>query len=108
MRKLYSLLAMTLFASGVVLAADVKTITGDGKCAKCALKETDECQNVIEVEEDGKTVKYYMAKNDAAKAYHKSSGICSKTVKTTVTGEVKEEDGKKVITATKVEKAESK
>jgi hypothetical protein len=103
MRKLYTLLAMTLFASGIALAGDVKTITGEGKCAKCALSETDECQNVIEVEEDGKTVKYYMAKNDVAKGYHKT--VCTKTVKTTVTGEVKVEDGKKVITATKVEKA---
>jgi hypothetical protein len=101
MRKFYTLLAATLFC-GVAVAADV-TITGEGKCAKCALSETDECQNVIEVEENGKTVKYYMAPNKVAKAYHGT--VCKKTVKTTVTGEVKEEDGKKVITASKVEKA---
>ena len=36
-------------------AADGKEVTvkGDGKCAKCALKETDECQNVIQTKEDG-------------------------------------------------------
>lgn len=103
MRKFYSLLAMTVICSGVVFAADTKTITGDGKCAKCALKETDSCQNVIEVEEGGKTVKYYLAHEGASKKYHGT--ICSKTVKTTATGDVKEENGKKIMTATKVEKA---
>ena len=59
---------------------------------------------MVSVEENGKTVKYYLAKNDVSNAYHKSSGICTGTVKTKVTGEVKEEDGKKVITADKIEK----
>ena len=103
MRKLYALLAMTVFASGVVLAADPVTITGEGKCAKCALGETKTCQNVIEVEENGKTVKYYLAHEGASKKYHGT--VCKATVKTTATGEVKEEDGKKIMTATKVEKA---
>ena len=40
------------------------TITGDAKCGKCALKETDKCQNVIEVEKDGKKTTYYLSKND--------------------------------------------
>jgi hypothetical protein len=92
MRKLYAVLAVTVISSGLVLAAETKTITGEGKCAKCALKETKTCQNVIEVEEDGKTVKYYLAHEGASKKYHG-------------TGEVEEKDGKKVMTATKVEKA---
>jgi hypothetical protein len=103
MRKFYAILAVTVISSGVVLAVDVKTITGEGKCAKCALKETDKCQNVIQVEEGGKTVNYYLAQNKVAKAYHKT--VCTATVKTTATGEVEEKDGKKVITATKVEEA---
>ena len=103
MRKLFTLLAATVFCSGVVLAAEVITITGEGKCAKCALKEQDKCQNVIEVEEAGKTVKYYLAPNKVAKAYHKT--VCTTTVKTTATGEVETKDGKKVLTATKVEEA---
>jgi hypothetical protein len=101
MQKFYSLLAVALFC-GVAVAADV-TITGEGKCGKCALKETDECQNVIEVEENGKTVKYYLADNKTSQDYHKN--VCKKTVKTTVTGEVKEEKGKKILTASKIEKA---
>jgi Family of unknown function (DUF6370) len=101
MRKLFTLMAATVFCSGVVLAAEVITVTGEGKCAKCALKETDKCQNVIEVEEGGKTTTYYLAPNKVAKAYHKT--VCTTTVKTKATGEVEEKDGKKVLTATKVE-----
>jgi hypothetical protein len=104
MRKYLSLLAAAAFCSGVAIAADVVTITGEGKCAKCALKETEKCQNVVEVEEGGKTVKYYLAPNATAKAYHKN--VCTTTTKTKVTGEVEEKDGKKVITATKVEKVD--
>jgi dihydroxyacid dehydratase/phosphogluconate dehydratase len=32
-------------------AADEKTITGDGMCAKCELKETKSCQNAVKVKE---------------------------------------------------------
>ncbi len=103
MRKLYSLLAVTVICSGVVLAADAITVTGEGKCAKCALKESDKCQNVIQVEEGGKTTNYYLAPNKVAKAYHKT--VCQATVKTTATGEVTEKGGKKILTATKIEEA---
>ena len=38
-----------------------KTITGEAKCGKCMLKETDKCQTVIQVEnKNGKTVNYYL------------------------------------------------
>jgi len=104
MRKFFTLLAVTVVCSGVVLAADAITITGEGKCAKCALKETDKCQNAIQVEEGGKTTTYYLAPNSVAKAYHKT--VCQTTVKTTATGEVKEENGKKILTATEVKKAD--
>src|ERR1039457_5115155 len=50
-----------------------KTITGEAKCAKCMLKETDKCQTVIQVEgKNGKTVKYYLADNDVSKAFHEN------------------------------------
>lgn len=103
MRKLFSLLAATVLCSGVVLAAEVMTITGEGKCAKCALKETDKCQNVIQVEEGGKTTSYYLARNKVANAYHKT--VCTTTVKTTATGDVTEKDGKKILTATEIKEA---
>ena len=92
-------------ATPILLAADKEvTITGDGKCAKCALKETDSCQNVIQAKEDGKTVNYYLAKNDVAKDFH--SNICKETKKVKATGTVKEVDGKKEFTASKIELAE--
>ncbi len=103
MRKLYALLAGVVICSGVVYAADAVTITGEGKCAKCSLNETKTCQNVIEVEEAGKTVKYYLVHDGASKKYHGT--VCKATVKTTATGEVEEKDGKKVMTVTKIEKA---
>ena len=103
MRKTLSTLIVTIACSGFLYAADSVTVTGEGRCGKCSLKETAKCQNVIEVTENGKTVKYYMADNKTAKDYHKT--VCTKTVKTTATGTVEEQDGKKVMTASKIEEA---
>jgi len=91
---------------------DVKpvTMTGDGVCAKCTLKEAKSCQNVLVVREGGKEVKYYLAKNKVANDFHHDSGICSATkdvpIRTTAIGTVKEQGGKKVLTATKIKLAE--
>jgi len=103
------LLALTSFL-GLMLtvsafAADKKevTLTGEGKCAKCALHETDKCQNVIQLQEDGKTVNYYLAQNKISKEFHEN--LCKAPQKITVTGTVKEKDGKKTLTASKIELA---
>ena len=83
------------------------TIKGEAKCAKCALKEADKCQTVIEAEgKDGKKVTYYLADNDAAKSFHKN--VCSAAKQVTATGTVKEAHGKKELTVTKIEVAEAK
>jgi len=103
MRKLLAALVLTLTTTGLLYAAETKTITGEGKCGKCSLKETAKCQNVIEVTDDGKTTKYYMADNKVAQGYHKT--ICTKTVKTTATGTVEEKDGKMIMTATEIKEA---
>ena len=80
------------------------TITGEGKCGKCALKETEKCQNVIQVEnKKGKTVSYYLVKNDVSDKFHKN--VCTETKKVTATGTVKTVDGKREFTATKIELA---
>ena len=79
------------------------TVTGEGKCAKCSLKKADKCQNVIETKEDGKKVTYWLAKNETSNNFH--DNICKETKKVTATGTVKEEDGKKVLTASKIELA---
>ena len=101
MRKL---LAVAILFSGLTLiarAAEEKTITGDGLCAKCALKETAKCQNAVQVEEGGKKVTYYVADNDISKKFHKN--ICQSTEKVKITGTVAEVEGKMTITASKME-----
>jgi len=78
------------------------TITGDAKCAKCILKEADKCQTVIQTEaKNGKMVSYYLADNDVAKNFH--DNVCKEAKKVTATGTVKNVDGKREFTATKIE-----
>src|SRR5688572_22834326 len=86
-------------------AADEKaeTIKGEGKCAKCALKETKECQNAIQVEKEGKKTTYYLVENKVSKDFHEN--LCKGSKKVTAVGSVKEVDGKKQLTATKIELA---
>jgi len=102
-------LFMALSAAGLLLLtgtsntwAEGKTVTvsGEGKCAKCSLKETDSCQNVIQTKEDGKTVTYYLTKNDVADKFHKN--VCKGTKQVTAKGTVKEVNGKKELTATEI------
>jgi hypothetical protein len=78
------------------------TLTGMCVCAKCVLHETKECQNVLQVQKDGKTVNYYLAQNDISKAFH--DNICTTDgEKATATGTVSEKDGKQVMTVSKIE-----
>jgi hypothetical protein len=113
MKKLKLLIALlaglAIAGASTALAADEVTITGNMVCGKCALHETEKCQNVVQVLEDGKTVNYYLKDNDISKAEH--GAICKgDPEKVTVTGKVKEKDGKKLLTATKIEvvKADAK
>ena len=77
------------------------TIKGEGKCAKCALKETEKCQNAIQVEKDGKKTTYYLVQNDMSKKFH--SNLCKESKKVTATGTCKKVDGKLELTVTKLE-----
>ena len=114
MRKVLMLAAVGVLFSGVsaLLAADGEkvTITGDGMCAKCALKETKSCQNVVIEDKDGKKTTYYLKHEGESKKKHGSLGFCMASkdnpVKVKVTGTVEETDGKKVMTAEKIEKVE--
>jgi len=103
LKLMIALLAGLAIASATTaLAADPVTITGNMVCAKCTLHETDTCQNVVQVTEDGKTVNYYLKDNDISKAAH--APICKgDPEKVTVTGTVKEKGGKKTLTPTKIE-----
>jgi Family of unknown function (DUF6370) len=87
-----------------VLAADTSdvTLTGTMVCGKCKLHETSKCQNVLQVEKDGKTVNYFLSQNKVSKDFH--SNICQNDgEKVTVTGTVKEKGGKEVMSAAKIE-----
>jgi hypothetical protein len=84
-----------------------RTITGEAKCAKCALKESDKCQTVIETKNNsGQTVKFYVADNEVAKKFHDQ--ICEGPKKVTATGTVKRVDGKREVTLTKIEVVKEK
>src|SRR5258708_30888851 len=104
MRKLVPMLAMTAVfscVSLVVFAAEVKTIVGEGQCAKCSLKQTPSCQNAVIVDEGGKKVTYYLEQNKVAKAFHKN--VCTDIKKVKATADVQDKDGKMVMTATEIE-----
>src|SRR4051812_4779831 len=79
------------------------TISGEGKCAKCSLKEADKCQSVIQTQENGKPVTYYLTENKLSKDFHEN--VCKEPAKVNATGKVKEENGKKMLTVSKIELA---
>ena len=97
-------MVLAVAATRIAAADETVTITGEGKCAKCTLKETKECQNVIQSEKDGKKVTYYLVDNDVSKKFH--GKLCSETKKLKATGTVKDEYGKMRLTASKIEPAE--
>lgn len=96
------LFAAALIAASSAFAAEKEvTLTGAGQCAKCSLGKTSSCQNAIVVKKDGKEEVYLMAANAVSKAFHE--GICSDVKSIKVTGVVKEVDGQKEITPSKIE-----
>ena len=105
--KLLLVLAAGLFLATFAqraLADDTNqvTLTGMMVCGKCKLSETKTCQNVLQVEKDGKTVNYYLTQNKVSKDMH--SDVCKNDgEKVTITGTVKEKDGKQMMTASKIE-----
>jgi predicted hydrolase (HD superfamily) len=104
MKKIASIIALVGLLAVPALAADKEiTVTGLGQCAKCALHETDKCQNTIQTEEHGKKVTYYLAENDVSKDFH--DNICKKSEKITATGVVSQKDGKKILTVSKIKEA---
>ena len=117
MRKLVPVLALVAALGGwssIGRADDGEKVTLEGmaQCAKCALKEKDECQNVLIVTRDGQETKYYLAQNELAKSMHTKAGFCSAKKgtgpKVKVVGTCKDQDGKKVGTAETIEKLDPK
>jgi hypothetical protein len=77
------------------------TITGTMVCGKCTLHLTQECQNVVQVQKDGKTINYFLTQNDVSKDAH--DPVCGDgSEKVTVTGTVTEKDGQETMTPTRI------
>jgi uncharacterized protein DUF6370 len=97
MKKILS--AVTLFAALSMTAfAETETIKGEAVCTKCELHQSAKCGTAIRMA-DG-TI-YTAVNNSVAKDFH--STVCKAPAKVEATGEVKDKDGKKTITLTKIE-----
>jgi hypothetical protein len=97
-----SIAGLMLSASNAFAADKEVTISGEGQCAKCSLKKADACQNVIVAKEEGKEVVYWLAKNKVANDFH-GKNLCQGTKKVKAVGTVKEVEGKKEFTISKIE-----
>jgi Family of unknown function (DUF6370) len=107
MRKVVSAAVAVLLAlacCAVAGAADVSvTLEGNIVCAKCTLKVegVDQCQSVLLVKNTaGKDTQYWLARNAVAEAF---GDVCTDIKPVTVTGSIKEKDGRKWIVATKID-----
>ncbi len=98
---------MMLSVAAVALAAPVfaadDTFKGEMVCAKCYLNKPDakECQDVLLVKDGGATTEYYITKN---KVSEESGEACTQAIPAVVIGTVKETDGRKWLTASKITK----
>jgi len=105
MKKLFiTLLATAALVLPATVRAESKgkaiTVSGEGACAKCALHQTDKCQNTITVEKNGKKTVYYLADNKVSKGFH--GEICKESKQVTATGTCKKEGDKLVLTVSKI------
>lgn len=80
------------------------TLTGQVMCAKCGLKKTSACQDVLVVAGDKGNAEYYIVKNDVAKTF---GHVCRSQKQAKVTGSVAEKDGQKWLTPTAMEEVKS-
>jgi hypothetical protein len=98
---LAGLAAASLTTTAYAADKDV-TITGTALCAKCALHKSDKCETVLQTTKDGTMVTYWLTGKEAKDFHH---NICSsdKGEQVTVTGTVKEKDGKEMLKVAKIE-----
>jgi hypothetical protein len=98
------ILSLAAAALAVPAFAADETFKGEMVCAKCYLKKPDakECQDVLLVKDAaGSTTEYYITKNDVAK---EAGEACTQAIPAVVLGTVKDTDGRKWLTATKITK----
>jgi hypothetical protein len=95
------LLAAILTSCSTSHPSDQVTMTGTMVCAKCKLHVATSCQNVLQVDQGGQTVNYFLVQNDVSKNFH--NNICMNDgEKATVTGTVEEKDGQEQLTASNI------
>ena len=82
---------------------EVVTLAGTGECAKCAMKQSADCRNVVICHLDGKDVAFWLTENPKSKAFHKT--ICHTSAPILVTGkhEPKDAQGREIFTAETIE-----
>lgn len=96
------LLAATCAPNALSDGTNEVTLTGMMVCGKCKLHITATCQDVLQVQQGGQTVNYFLVRNDVATDFHPN--ICtSDGEQTTVTGTVTQDNGTNIMTATKIE-----
>lgn len=109
MKRRLGIVLMFVAALGIALAAqagDDVTMTGKIMCAKCSLKKADakECQDVLVVTTADHAGEYYLVKNKVLETF---GHVCQGEKSAVVTGKVEEKNGKKWLTAAKMEVAKS-
>ncbi len=85
----------------------VVTLGGVGQCAKCSLKQSTTCVNVMTCHLDAKDVTFWLADNEVSKAFHKT--ICKSREVILATGkqEGKDAAGHEIFTPIKLERVVS-
>jgi hypothetical protein len=102
---------LVVLAAGSAMAGDKGkevTVSGNLQCAKCTLKAADatKCQDVLVVEGTGgaPATEYYLVKNAVAEKF---GHVCTGTKSVALTGTVTEKDGKKWLTAKRIDEKKS-
>jgi hypothetical protein len=92
---------LVLAALSLPLGAEDTKFAGNAMCAKCELKQTDECQMAVKVKNaDGKEETLLVENNQVSKDFHKT--ICKETKAVNGEGTITEKNGKKMLTLTKI------
>jgi hypothetical protein len=95
------LLGIVVCAFAVSVQADEeKKLEGTITCAKCDLKESEKCHNVIVVKEGDKKVVYWF---DAKSKTKQHKEVCTEAKEGTVTGTVAKDGDKMVVTVKTLE-----
>ena len=95
-----SVAGLFLASTATTFADDAeKTIKGEAQCAKCSLKKTSTCANVIVAKVEGKDVIYFLKDKKGKKVSKDFHGkVCQGKKKVEAKGTVAKKDGKTELT----------